>query len=136
MVWMRQRSTVTVRIALRCDFRQPPRCPAHPIMISRIWHGWTSRQNADAYERLLRSEIFRGIEHRQIRGYRGIHLLRRDVAEGVEFVTVMWFDSLDAVKAFAGNDFETAVVPSAARALLSRFDACSDHYNVVVAPEQ
>ena len=105
-------------------------------MINRIWHGWTSQQNAHAYERLLRSEIFKGIEHRKIRGYRGIHLLRRDVAEGVEFVTVMWFDSLAAVKAFAGDDFETAVVPPTARALLSRFDARSAHYNVLVAPEQ
>jgi heme-degrading monooxygenase HmoA len=105
-------------------------------MISRIWLGWTSRQNADAYEKLLRSEIFRGIEHRDIRGYRGIHLLRRDVSDGVEFVTVMWFDSLDSVKAFAGEDFEAAVVPPKAHALLSRFDARSAHYNVLVAPEQ
>jgi heme-degrading monooxygenase HmoA len=105
-------------------------------MISRIWHGWSSRQNADAYETLLRSEILKGIEHRKIPGYRGIHLLRRDVPEGVEFVTVMWFDSLDAVKAFAGEDFEAAVVPPKARALLSRFDARSAHYNVLVTPEQ
>ena len=105
-------------------------------MISRIWHGWTSLQNADAYEKLLRSEIFKGIEQRKIHGYRGIHLLRRDAADNVEFVTVMWFDSLDAVKAFAGDDFESAVVPPTARALLSRFDARSAHYNVLVAPEQ
>ena len=105
-------------------------------MISRIWHGWTSRQNADAYEDLLRSEIFKGTQHREIRGYRGIHLLRRDVPEGVEFVTVMWFDSFDAVKAFAGDDFEAAVVPPKARVLLARFDARSAHYNVLVAPEQ
>ncbi|HEV8644153.1 MAG TPA: hypothetical protein VGR01_01115 [Burkholderiales bacterium] len=105
-------------------------------MISRIWHGWTSRQNADAYERMLRSEIFKGIEHREIQGYHGIHLLRRDVPEGVEFVTVMWFESLDAVKAFAGEDFEAAVVPPKACELLSRFDARSAHYNVLVAPEQ
>ncbi len=105
-------------------------------MISRIWHGWTNRQNADAYEKLLRSEIFSGIEHRDIRGYRGIHLLRRDVSDGVEFVTVMWFDSLDSVKAFAGEDFEAAMVPPKARALLTRFEARSAHYNVLVAPEQ
>lgn len=105
-------------------------------MISRIWHGWTSVQNADLYERLLRGEIFKQIEQRKIRGYRGIHLLRREVSEGVEFMTVMWFDSLDAVRAFAGEDFETAVVPPTARALLSRFDARSAHYNVLVAPEQ
>ena len=105
-------------------------------MISRIWHGWTSPQNADAYETLLRSEIFKEIARREIRGYCGIHLLRRDVPEGVEFITVMWFDSLEAVKAFAGEDFAAAVVPPKARALLSRFDARSAHYNVLVAPEQ
>ena len=104
-------------------------------MISRIWHGWTSRQNADAYEDLLRSEIFKGTQHREIRGYRGIHLLRRDVPEGVEFVTLMWFDSIESIKTFAGEDFETAVVPPKAHMLLSRFDGCSAHYDVLVAPE-
>ena len=103
-------------------------------MISRIWRGWTSRHNADAYERLLRTEIFTGIAGRSIPGYRGIHLLRRDVAEGAEFVTIMWFDSLDAVRAFAGSDYEAAVVPPRARQLLSRFDARSAHYEVVELP--
>lgn len=100
-------------------------------MISRVWHGWTSRENADAYEELLRSEIFAGIAKRSIQGYRGIHLLRRDVDDGVEFVTIMWFDSLDAVRAFAGEDYEVAVVPSKARQLLSRFDGRSAHYQVI-----
>ncbi len=103
-------------------------------MISRIWHGWTTRENADAYETLLRTEIFRGIAQRSIRGYRGIHLLRRDVDDGVKFVTIMWFDSLDAVRAFAGDDYEVAVVPPKARQLLSRFDARSSHYQVVESP--
>ena len=53
-------------------------------MVSRIWRGWTSRENADAYEALLRTEIFVGIAHRSIEGYRGIHLLRRDVDDGVD----------------------------------------------------
>ena len=99
-------------------------------MISRVWHGWTTRENADAYETLLRSEIFSGIAGRSIRGYRGIHLLRRDVDDGVEFVTIMWFDSLDAVRTFAGEDYEQCVVPPAARAILSRFDERSQHYEV------
>ena len=103
-------------------------------MISRIWHGWTSRENADAYEALLRTEIFVGVAERAIEGYRGIHLLRRDVDEGVEFVTIMWFDSLAAVRAFAGEDYEAAVVPPAARKLLSRFDGRSAHYEVVEHP--
>ncbi|MGD9099415.1 MAG: antibiotic biosynthesis monooxygenase [Anaerolineae bacterium] len=99
-------------------------------MISRVWHGWTTPDNAGAYETLLKDEIFVGIAARQIAGYRGIHLLRRDLEDEVEFVTVMWFDSLQAVRTFAGEDYEVAVVPPAARALLSRFDARSGHYEV------
>ena len=99
-------------------------------MISRVWHGWTTPANADAYEALLKSEIFTGIRDRQIAGYRGIHLFRRNLGDEVEFVTVMWFDTIEAVRAFAGEDYEVAVVPPKARALLSRFDARSQHYEV------
>jgi heme-degrading monooxygenase HmoA len=99
-------------------------------MISRIWHGWTTPENADAYESLLKSEIFREIQGRQIDGYQGIHLFRRNLGDEVEFVTLMWFDSIEAVRAFAGKDYEVAVVPPKARALLSRFDARSQHYDV------
>jgi len=102
-------------------------------MISRIWHGWTTPANADAYEALLRTEIFPGIQGRQIAGYRGIHLLRRDFGEEVEFITIMWFDSLEVVRAFAGPDYAVAVVPPKARALLLRFDAHSAHYDVITA---
>ena len=103
-------------------------------MIGRIWRGWTSRENADAYEALLRTEIFVGIAERAIDVYRGIHLLRRDDDHGVEFVTIMWFDSMDAVKAFAGEDYKVAVVPPDARLLLSRFDDRSAHYRVIERP--
>ena len=99
-------------------------------MICRIWHGWTTPGDADAYEHLLRTEIFRGIAARGIPGYRGIELLRRETGDTVEFVTLMWFDSLESVRAFAGADYEVAVVPPAARALLQRFDARSAHYEV------
>ena len=99
-------------------------------MISRVWHGWTTPANADAYEGLLKSEIFGGIQNRQIAGYRGIQLFRRSLGAEIEFVTIMWFDSLDAVRAFAGQDYEIAVVPPKARTLLTRFDARSQHYEV------
>ena len=99
-------------------------------MISRVWHGWTTPANADAYETLLKNEIFTGIQNRQIAGYRGIHLFRRNLGDEVEFFTVMWFDTIEAVRAFAGEDYEAAVVPPKARALLSRFDARSQHYEV------
>jgi hypothetical protein len=99
-------------------------------MISRIWHGYAIPANADAYEELLKSEIFTGIRNRRIEGYKGIQLFRRNVENEVEFITVMWFDSIDAIKIFAGEHYEIAVVPPKARGLLSRFDARSQHYEV------
>jgi heme-degrading monooxygenase HmoA len=102
-------------------------------MISRLWHGWTTRENADAYEALLRSEVLPGI-HR-VAGFLGAYLLRRDVEDGVEFVTLTQFASMDAVRAFAGEDYEVAVVPPEARKLLARFDQSSAHYDTVMTPE-
>ena len=104
-------------------------------MIGRIWHGWTKTENADRYERLLKEEIFPGIADKKVSGYQGIQLFRRPIdGDEVEFVTIMWFDSLDAVRAFAGADHEVAVVPEKARRLLARFDARSAHYEVVEVP--
>ena len=102
-------------------------------MIARLWHGWTTPANADSYEKLLRSEILPGI-HR-IKGYQGAYLLRRDSGAEVEFVTLTFFDSMDAVRAFAGEDYELAVIPPHARKLLSRFDARSVHYETILKPE-
>jgi antibiotic biosynthesis monooxygenase (ABM) superfamily enzyme len=99
-------------------------------MIGRMWHGWTTPENADAYENLLRTEIFPGIAAKQVQGYRSIQLFRRPLGEEVEFITIMWFESWEAVKAFAGEEYERAVVPSKARAVLSRFDDRSQHYEV------
>jgi antibiotic biosynthesis monooxygenase (ABM) superfamily enzyme len=99
-------------------------------MMSRIWHGWTVPEKADAYEALLKDEIFSAIQNRQIAGYRGIHLFRRNLGDEVEFMTIMWFDSVEAIRAFAGEDYESAVVPPKARALLSRFDSRSQHYEI------
>ena len=99
-------------------------------MITRIWHGYTTFANADAYENLLKEEIFTGIANREIKGYKGIHLLRRKLDAEEEFITLMWFDTLDAVREFAGEDYEQCVVPPAARKILSRFDQRSQHYEV------
>jgi len=99
-------------------------------MISRIWHGYTTPENADSYETLLKGEVIVGIRDRNIPGFREIQVFRRELGSEVEFVTVMWFDSLDAVRAFAGEDYEAAVVPLKARAVLARFDERSQHYEV------
>ena len=99
-------------------------------MISRIWHGWTTPGNADKYEALLKEEIFVGIENMHIRGFKGIQLLRREIGEEVEFVTIMTFNSLEAVVEFAGEDYEVAYVPAKAREVLSHFDERSQHYEI------
>ena len=101
-------------------------------MISRIWHGYTTFQNADTYENLLKREIFVGIQNRKIKGYKGIQLLRRQMQDETEFITVMWFDSMDSIVEFAGKDYEKAVVPDKAQQVLSRFDQRSQHYDVEV----
>jgi heme-degrading monooxygenase HmoA len=99
-------------------------------MIGRIWHGYTTLENADIYEDLLRNEIFSGIRGRNITGFQEIQLFRRDLNNELEFITIMWFDSVEAIKAFAGDDHEVAVVPPKARTVLSRFDERSQHYEV------
>jgi hypothetical protein len=99
-------------------------------MMSRIWRGWTAPEDADIYETLLETEIFPGIFAKGVAGLERIELFRRNLGDEVEFVTVMWFTTMEAVKAFAGDDHETAYVPAPARAVLARFDARSQHYEV------
>lgn len=99
-------------------------------LIARIWHGWTTPANADAYENLLRTKILPGI--RQTHDCKGIHLFRRHAGDEVEFITLLFFDSLETIRKFAGEDYEAAVVPPEARRLLARFDARSQHYETIV----
>ena len=98
-------------------------------MIARHWRGWTKRKDADEYETLLKEKVFRSLK--QIDGYRGGYVLRRDDEES-EFVVVNFFETLDAVRAFAGPNYETAVFEPEAKLLLSRFDTVAKHYEVLV----
>ncbi len=100
------------------------------MAIKRIWHGWTTPENAAAYENLLRAEVFPGIEAKKIPGYRGIELLRLDRDGEVEFVTIMTFDSIQNVIDFQGPDYRRCYVPDAAQKVLKRWDRTSDHYEV------
>lgn len=97
-------------------------------MIARVWHGYTTPENADAYEAMLKPELLPGISRRT--GYRGSHLMRRAAGGEVEFITILFWNSLDDLKAVTGPDFETAIVPEERRRLLSRFDARAVHYEV------
>lgn len=100
-------------------------------MILRIWHGYTTKPNADIYENLLRTEIFPEIESKKISGYRRIQLLRRELNDEVEFTTIMWFEKLESVIEFVGKDYETVYVPEKARKVLSRFDQKSVHCKLI-----
>jgi heme-degrading monooxygenase HmoA len=101
-------------------------------VIARTWRGWTARENADSYERFLRGSLIP--EMRRLDGFRGAHILRRDAADDVEFVIVTMFESLDAVRAFAGDDYETPVIEPEAARLLSRYEGQAVHYDAVFEP--
>lgn len=100
-------------------------------MICRIWKGWTTPENADSYQSIVLGIVIPGIEARHIPGFRQIDVLRRDGAEEIEFTTLMWFDSIDSVRNFMGANYTASHVPAEARAVLARFDAHAEHYEVL-----
>jgi len=98
-------------------------------VICRMWHGWTRAADADAYDDYLQHELFPHVERELgLRGYSGYHLLRLAKGDEVEFLTMLWFESLEAVKGFAGEDYETPVISDKARGLLARYDLRCEHY--------
>jgi hypothetical protein len=104
-------------------------------MIARIWRGWTTPEKADAYQRIVSTEVLPEIAARNLDGYHGAYLLRRTLEHGeVEFSTIMLFDSIDDVRGFVGEDYEIAHVPPQARAVLARFDERSAHYETLLTP--
>jgi heme-degrading monooxygenase HmoA len=103
-------------------------------VIARIWRGWTTPENADTYQQVVSQEVLPGIAARNLDGYHGAYLLRRDLEGEVEFATILLFDSLEQVRAFAGEDYETAYVPPRAQAVLARFDERSAHYDLLLRP--
>jgi heme-degrading monooxygenase HmoA len=103
-------------------------------MILRLWRGWTTREGADPYERIVR-EVLASIAARRVPGYRGSYLLRRELGDEIQFATILLFDSMDAVRAFAGEDHEIAYVPEQARQVLARFDERSAHFEVLLTPQ-
>ena len=102
------------------------------VVIARIWHGWTTQENANEYETVLMDEILPGID--RLDGHRGAYLLRRPAGGEVEFVTVTLWETLDAIRAFAGEDVERAVIAPGAGELLVRYDERSVHYDTVLEP--
>jgi heme-degrading monooxygenase HmoA len=101
-------------------------------MIARLWHGWTRPENADRYELLVATQVLPSFE--PLKGYKGAYLLREDRESETEFVTLTLFEDVEAVRRFAGEDYQAAVVPTEARQLLARFDERSRHYEIVLTP--
>jgi heme-degrading monooxygenase HmoA len=101
------------------------------VVITRMWRGWTRPGEADRYEQHYRSEVV--VTLGQVSGFRGARLLRRTVGEETEFVSLTFFDDLDAIRSFAGSDYETAVVAEEARKVLIRFDERVCHYETAFA---
>jgi heme-degrading monooxygenase HmoA len=97
-------------------------------MIARVWHGSTKPEHADAYEAMLKPELLPGIS--KSKGYRGSYLLRRDVGAEVEFITILFWDSLDDLRAVTGPDYEASIIPEERRKYLSKHDAKAKHYEV------
>jgi heme-degrading monooxygenase HmoA len=99
-------------------------------MVARIWRGYTSLQDADAYETFLKKDFMPAVEKKKIPGYKKFQLLRKTETDEVAFMTIMWFDDLEQIKAFAGEDYEKAVVHATAQALLKRYDDRSLHFEL------
>lgn len=102
-------------------------------LISRVWHGWAEPSRADAFERFLRERALPGIQAKVLPGFHGIQLSRRPDGEEVEFITEMWFDDLEAVKRYAGEDYTRSTLPPEEAALLSRYESRVRHYEIRIA---
>jgi Uncharacterized enzyme involved in biosynthesis of extracellular polysaccharides len=102
-------------------------------MIARVWHGWTTPESAGSYESHLKPELLPGLS--KVKGFAGSRLLRRTVNDEVEFITIIFWDSLESVRAAAGPDYETAVIPEERKKYLKRYDAKAAHYEVVATQE-
>ncbi len=101
------------------------------MAVKRVWHGWTTKENADSYQAILSKKVLPGIEAKQIPGYQKIEVLRIELATEVEFVTIMTFESLQNVIDFQGEEYQKSYVPEAARKVLKRWDQESRHYELI-----
>lgn len=105
------------------------------MAVKRIWHGWTTQENADKYLDILQNQVIPGIEAKKLEGYRKFEILRLVHPGEVEFVTMITFESIENVIAFQGEDYHKAYVPDAAKAVLKRWDLEIPHYEIVETRE-
>jgi hypothetical protein len=101
------------------------------MAIKRIWHGWTTKENANKYQNILNTEVLPGIEAKNIPGYKKIEVLKIELETEVEFITIMTFESLQNVIDFQGEDYKKCYVPDVAQKVLKRWDQESTHYELI-----
>jgi heme-degrading monooxygenase HmoA len=101
-------------------------------MIARVWHGATKPQHADSYESMLKPELLPGLS--KVAGYKGSYFLRRNLGDEVEFVTIIFWESLNALKAFAGENYEVSIIPEERKKFLSKHEDKAAHYEVITGP--
>ena len=101
------------------------------MAIKRIWHGWTTKENAEKYQNILDKEVLPSIESKKIPGYKKIEVLKIELEDEVEFITIMTFDSLQNVKDFQGEEYKICYVPDVAQKVLKRWDKESTHYDLI-----
>ncbi len=101
------------------------------MAIKRLWHGWTTKENANKYQNILTTEVLPGIEKKNISGYKKMEVLRIDREEEVEFIVIMTFESLENVKDFQGENYKKAYVPEKAQKVLKKWDLESTHYELI-----
>lgn len=97
-------------------------------MIARIWHGYTATEHADSYEAMLKPELLPGMN--KIPGYKGGIVLRRVLGDEIEFITIMVWESIEALQAVAGPNYTAAIIPQDRLQFLSRYDTQSAHYEI------
>ena len=103
-------------------------------MIARVWRCTAANDKAADYIEHFNHGVLP--ELRQIDGYKGAYILRRELNDGVELTVVTLWQSMDSIRKFAGENVETAVVASGAQAVLRTFDQTVIHHEIVLSPEQ
>jgi heme-degrading monooxygenase HmoA len=99
-------------------------------MIARVWRGWAPPDRADEYQRHYEDEV--SVHLTGVHGFRGARLLRREEDGEIAFISIAFFTSMHAVRGFAGDHPERAVVEEAAQRFLSRWDEEVTHHEVAV----
>lgn len=105
------------------------------MTIKRVWHGWTTKKNAESYQNILQNEVIPGIEAKKIEGLRKFEIFKIDLDQEVEFLTIITFDSLQDVISFQGTDYQKAYIPDAAKKVLKRWDEEIPHYQLIETRE-